>query len=414
MSSTFTNDIVAQAKGFDFVRAHFDCEKNRYSASNPDGYVNFGSAQNQLHGLELDSFLTDSSFRLQDAHYQSFSGTSDCRDAVARYLSDTARADVDSDHIVIGNGLISLLEALGRSLLDAGEKVLVPTPVFPGLVNALTLRLSSGVEFLHRSPTDGFRISSQSIETALREHREAGSRIKALLISSPGNPIGQVLSADELQQIHAIAREYECYLIVDEVYANSCFEGTRFHSAIELDADDVFVLGGLSKDFGLAGFATGWLHCRHDAVRQAVARQSHFFRLSAPIQHILTEVLATEFRNSYLARHQARLTKQYKLASNLLEKAGVKHEATESGLCLWLDLRNHLASLDADGEMELYKFLLNEHRVHISPGSGFKCQHHGYFRICFSQDTGVLMTGIARLAKGLEAFAVGAASCPAS
>lgn len=272
MTSAFTKTLAAQPSGFDFVKAHFDCEENRYSAANPNGFVNFGSAQNYLHGSELESFLPNVSFLHTDSHYRPFGGTEDCRQAVAAYLSDLTRdsqnsVDVDPNEILVGNGLISVLEALGRALLDDGDKVLVPTPVFPGLVNALTLRLQSGIEFLPTGPDDGFRISPQAIESSLRKHAEGGNRIKAVLICSPGNPVGQVLSLAELREIHRIAKSFDCPLIVDEIYASSCFDGVNFTSAIELQEQDVFILGGLSKDFGLAGFATAWLLCPDEDVR---------------------------------------------------------------------------------------------------------------------------------------------------
>jgi 1-aminocyclopropane-1-carboxylate synthase len=114
----------------------------------------------------------------------------------------------------------------------------------------------------------------------------------------------------------------------------------------------------------------------------------------------MTEVLAPEFRNDYLPRHQRMLKERYELASALFTEIGVPHEPTESGLCLWLNLRDRVALPDGAAEMQLYEFMLNEHRVHISPGSGFKTEHYGFFR----QDEELLREGIKRIAAGLAAF----------
>ena len=194
---------------------------------------------------------------------------------------------------------------------------------------------------------------------------------------------------------------FGCALIVDEIYAGSVFSGHEFTSAISLQSDNVYVLGGLSKDFGLAGHATGWLQSNNKKVMAAVAKQAHFFRLPAPVQGIVSAMLDPVWRESYLKVHREKLTETARVAINELRQAGIPVVDSEAGLCLWVDLTEYLPTKDADGEMALYERLLNEHRVHISPGSGFKSSHIGYFRLCFSQSIDVLREGIRRLVGGL-------------
>lgn len=409
MTSQFTQSLLNQQPGFDFVKAHFDCENNLYSRSNPDGYVNFGSAQNFLQADIRSQAIQKLTVDSEDCRYQPFTGTESCRAAVAEYLSQTAGVDlrdplaVNPRHVILGNGVISLLESLTVALLNDDERVLIPTPVFPGLVNAMSLRVRSGVHFMHTEAKDDFRLTPASLETELKQHA-ADQRIKAVLLCSPGNPIGQVFSRQEMHQFLVVAEQFDCALIVDEVYASSCFEGVPFCSAIELQSDRVYVLGGLSKDFGLAGFATGWLHIANDDVRQAVAKQSHFYRLPAPMTRITEAVLNPEFRHGYLQRHQSVLTACFQSVLNQLREAEISTSPTDSGLCLWLDLRAYLETQDSEGEMRLYQSLLNDYRVHISPGSGFHTPSVGFFRICISQNTETLQEGLARLITGLKAL----------
>ncbi|MEP3478064.1 MAG: pyridoxal phosphate-dependent aminotransferase [Fuerstiella sp.] len=408
MTSKFTQSILEQKPGFDFVAAHFACENDLFSQSNPDGFVNFGSAQNFLQTDQRLQLLQSLAVDSEDARYQPFAGTESCRRAVAEYMQQITAAGpyfadpVDPAHVVLGNGVISLLEALTIALLDSGDKVLVPTPVFPGLVNAMSLRVKSAVHFLHTTEHDDFRLTPARLEAELRAQASA-QKIRAVLLCSPGNPIGQVFSREELSEFLAIAQEFDCALIVDEVYAGSCLPDVAFCSAIELQSDHVYVLGGLSKDFGLAGFATGWLHVANDAVRKAVAKQSHFFRLPAPLLRMTEAVLQADFRDSYLKQHQRVLGDYFQDVTGRLRADQIAVTPTESGLCLWLDLRDYLQTQDADGEMRLYQSLLNDFRVHISPGAGFCTPSVGFFRICISQDRLTLDEGLARLAQGLDA-----------
>lgn len=408
MTSQFTKSLLSQKPSFDFVAAHFACENNLYSQANPEGYVNFGSAQNFLQSDQRSKLLQSLSVDTEDARYQPFAGTESCRAAVAKYLQQSTKSDlkdavvVDSSHVVLGNGLVSLLEALTIALLDEGDKVLIPTPVFPGLVNAMSLRVRSGVHFLHTKEDDEFRLTPASLEAELTA-QASSQQIRAVLLCSPGNPIGQVFSRQELCELLAVAKRFDCALIVDEIYAGSCLNGVSFCSAIELQSDHVYVLGGLSKDFGLAGFATGWLHVANDAVRRAVAKQSHFYRLPAPMLRMTETVLCAGVQDGYLKRHRQILSDCFQTVIKRFRSEKIAITPTGSGLCLWLDLRDCLTTSDADGEMRLYQSLLNDYRVHISPGAGFYTPDVGFFRICISQNSQTLHEGLTRLSRGLDA-----------
>jgi aspartate/methionine/tyrosine aminotransferase len=308
---------------------------------------------------------------------------------------------VSADSVVVGNGVISVLEALTVALLDQADSVLIPTPVFPGLVNAMSLRVRSLVELMDVGPDQEFRLTAAALESHLYQLRQEGKRVRAILLCSPGNPVGQVFSRSELREFLEVAELFECALIVDEIYAGSVYEGSTFVSAVSLKSPNVFVLGGLSKDFGLAGYAVGWLHSTNQNVIRAVAKQSHFFRLPAPTQRDVAAILEPTWRNGHLQRNRLALTETARTTVQTLQKAGIPVVSSESGLCLWLDLRSFLKTNDRDGEMELYLRLLEQHRVHISPSVGFKTTAVGHFRLCFSQRSEVLHEGLDRLIQGL-------------
>ena len=405
MSSRFTESVVQNKPKFDFVAAHFNCETDRFSEQNPAGYVNLGSAQNYLHPEQLADRLALVESQPDDVHYQPFNGTRQCRQSIADYMQRLSGVAVTADSIVVGNGVISVLEALTIALLDEGDSVLIPTPVFPGLVAAMSLRVRSKVELMETDPTDGFRLTPAAIEQHLLQLQNSGKNVRAILLCSPGNPVGQVFSREELSAFLEIALRFECALIVDEVYAGSIFQGHEFTSVVSLQNDSIYVLGGLSKDFGLAGYASGWLQSTNENTMAAVAKQAHFYRLPTPVQHAISAVLDSEWCEDYLDVHREKLTEMACLATQQIRAIGIPVVDAEAGLCLWMDLSAFLPSNDAAGEMELYEHLLNQHRVHISPGSGFKSSHLGYFRLCFSQPPEVLAEGLHRLAQGLQSVA---------
>ena len=230
---------------------------------------------------------------------------------------------------------------------------------FPGLIAATSLRVKSKVELMETTAENGFRLTPAALETELNRLRQNGKRVRAILICSPGNPVGHVFTSDELEEFLEVAEMFDCALIVDEVYAGSVFDGDEFVSATSLESESVFVLGGLSKDYGLAGHATGWLQSTNEKVVKAVAKQSHFFRLPAPIQRIVSAILHPAWREDYLFVHRQKLKEAEQIAREELANAGVPAAASQAGLCLWVDLSAFIDLDNPSAEMELYLSLIH-------------------------------------------------------
>ncbi len=404
MFSEFTKRLLNGSNGFDFVAAHFACEEDKFSASNPNGFVNLGSAQNFLGKAAIQSRLQSLDWNLEDTPYREFAGTESSRTAVANYLQDISGRSVDPNHVVIGNGLVSVLEAIGIAILDAGDHVLVPTPVFPGLITALTSRTQANFIKLETSADDQFQLSPSAIRAKLEFELKQDRPVKAVLLCSPGNPIGQVFTAAEVQQFVKIAEDFNVALIVDEIYASSCFDGVDFVSALTANSDHVITIGGLSKDFGLAGYTTAWACTGNEYIIKALQKQSHFFRLSAPIQRAIETFLEPQWQTSFTQSNRKHLSQHYADTCTELSELGIEVTPAQAGLVAWLDLRSYLKAADEDGQLELYRYLLEQHRVHLSPASGFHCRTPGFFRICFSQEQETLREGLRRIQRGLRQY----------
>ena len=404
MFSEFTKQLLNKSNGFDFVAAHFACKKDKFSETNPNGFVNLGSAQNFLGKTAIQSRLEALDWNLADTPYRDFAGTESSRTAVANYLQEISGRSVDPNHVVIGNGLVSVLEAIGIAILDAGDHVLVPTPVFPGLITALTSRTKVNFIPLETTADEQFRLSPSVLQAKLEFELKQDRPVKAVLLCSPGNPIGQVFTAEQIQQFVKIAEDFNVALIVDEIYASSCFDGVDFVSALTANSDHVITIGGLSKDFGLAGYTTAWACTSNEYIIKALQKQSHFFRLSAPIQRAIETFLEPEWRVPFTQSNRTKLSQHYTDMSTVLNELGVEVTPAQAGLVAWLDFRSYLKSADDDGQLALYRYLLEEHRVHLSPGSGFHCPAPGFFRICFSQEQETLREGLRRIQHGLRQY----------
>ena len=213
-----------------------------------------------------------------------------------------------------------------------------------------------------------------------------------------------MFTAAEVQQFVKIAEDFDVALIVDEIYASSCFDGVDFVSALTANSDYVITIGGLSKDFGLAGYTTAWACTSNEYIIKALQKQSHFFRLSAPIQRAIETFLEPQWRIPFTQSNRTKLSQHYADTCTALNELGVEVTPAQAGLVAWLDLRSYLSSADEDGQLALYRYLLEQHRVHLSPASGFHCRTLGFFRICFSQEQETLREGLRRIQQGLHQF----------
>ena len=182
MYSKFTSRLFNEESQFDFVAAHFACENDKFSNTNPGGFVNLGSAQNFLSKTAVVARLGSVKWQSQDTPYRAFSGTVDCRSAIASYLDDLSGRTVDPDQIVVGNGIIGILEALSISILDAGDSVLATTPIFLGLVTALTSRTQAEFIPLETLSENDFQLSPETLRSKLEFETARGKRIKAVLL----------------------------------------------------------------------------------------------------------------------------------------------------------------------------------------------------------------------------------------
>src|SRR5690606_9617068 len=127
--------------------------------------------------------------------------------------------------VVAGAGAV--LELLFFAICDPGDGVLVPTPSYAGFWADLETRDELTIVPVHRQSADEFRLTTEALDRALAE---AGRPVKALLLTTPDNPLGRVYSAAELNEILAWAERAEIHVVVDEVYALSVFGRRAFVS----------------------------------------------------------------------------------------------------------------------------------------------------------------------------------------
>ena len=390
--------------------AHFTAEADPFRPeSNPGGYVNVGTAENLLVWDLLAPWLRVArAVTAADARYAPLHGTAALRGRIALFLSGHGAA-VDPENLIIVSGATAALDVIATALCDHGEAIAVPVPYYGALDTDLAGR--SGAALLSVPPLAGGPAlpDAAALTEAVERARAAGSTVRALVLTSPHNPLGRVYRAAELRAYASACAELDLDLIADEVYARCAFAGPPFVSVREvasdvLDPGRLHVVWGFAKDFGLPGLKVGVLHTEDPEVRGAARELAYFAPVSTDTQWLLADLLADQDRvAALLSVSRERLASSYERTAGLLAAAGVPFRPAEAGFSIWIDLRGWLEAGTPAAEHALWRRLFTEGRVNLLPGAVFHHPEPGWFRLCHTTDPAVVAEAVSRLRRVLSA-----------
>lgn len=229
------------------------------------------------------------------------------------------------------------------------------------------------------------------MEEAYEKAREANINVKGLIITNPSNPLGITLDRDTLKSLVSFIHEKNIHLVCDEIYAATLFCSPKFISIAEViqemdcNRDLIHIVYSLSKDMGLPGFRVGIVYSYNDAVVNCGRKMSSFGLVSSQTQFFLASMLSDdEFVEKFLAESSKRLAKRYHIFTKRLEQVGINCLKGNAGLFFWMDLRHLLPQQTPEAEMKLWRTIVNDVKLNVSPGSSFHCQEPGWFRVCFA------------------------------
>ena len=203
--------------------------------------------------------------------YGPVAGEPALREAIARKLSQENGVPTTSDQVLVTNGGKQALYNLFQVLLDPGDVVLLPSPYWLSYPEMAALA-GAATTTIPSSAAEGFHLQPAALEAAITP------RSKLLVLNSPGNPTGAVLSRAELEGIAAVLRRHPHLAVVcDEIYEFLTAPGHEHHSlaAIAPDLTDrIFIASGCAKGWAMTGWRIGWLAGPTEVVKAASALQS--------------------------------------------------------------------------------------------------------------------------------------------
>jgi len=254
--------------------------------------------------------------------YTATLGLNSLREAIGAHYRSRFRVEVPASRIAITAGASGGLLCVTALYVDAGDEILVPDPGYPGYRHFV--RAFEGVaKTLPVSAATDFQPTLEMVRKAW------GPRTKGLLLGSPSNPTGTLISKDELARIAAFIAEREGVLMVDEIYQGLVY-GMEPWTAHGLPGE-VVLINSFSKYFCMTGWRLGWVVLPESALRGFEKLAQHLF-ISAPAaaQHAAESAFSSESL-SILEKRREEFARRRDFLVPALKKAGLTIPAEPHG-----------------------------------------------------------------------------------
>jgi aspartate/methionine/tyrosine aminotransferase len=354
--------------------------------------VRFDLAESGIKPMTVDELLTmagrDAALERMlgiSLGYSEARGTEELRQLLAALYHD-----VTPDEILVTTGAIEANFLLFNVLLNPGDHVIVVDPAYQQL-QSVPKAIGCDVSLWKLRPESDFRYDLDELEALVNV------RTRLIVINTPHNPTGSVLTPDEQQRVFEIAERVDARVMGDEAYRWLTLPGREpFAGPVRDLGERGISVGTLSKPFGLPGLRIGWIAATPELV-QACWSQRDYVSLSPGKLNDYLATLAIRQRAAIFERTQ-RIA-----AENLVTLEQWLHERED--LVSWAPPRGGLLGLlryDIDmPSMELADRLAAEASVMLAPGSAFGYEH--FLRVGIGGDPAVFREGLGRAASVLEA-----------
>ncbi len=320
-------------------------------------------------------------------HYTSSLGIPELRDAVSRHYRDKYGVEVDPERVIVTSGTSPALLLVYAALLDPGDEIILSDPGYACYPNM--------VEFVDGRPAevrvfeeDGFSYRPADIAAKL------GPRTRGIMINSPSNPTGNLLSAETLREIASLSRQ-GLYVVSDEIYHGLVYEG-RERSILEF-TDHAFVVNGFSKLYAMTGWRLGYLIAPPAFVRPIQKMQQNLFiSANAFVQHAGVAALT---QAGPAVEEMVRLyDERRRFLVTALKELGFRIAVEPRGAFYVLAGAGRFSRDSRAFALEL----LERAGVAVTPGIDFGRGGEGYIRFSYTTSLADIAEGVRRLGEYLE------------
>lgn len=324
--------------------------------------------------------------------YTSNFGTAELREEIAKKLEWENHILYTPTEILVTVGLSEAVFAVLAAILDEGDEILVPDPVWLNYINVPRFLGAVPVSYSLHEET-GFQMNLQEIKEKITP------KTKAIVLVTPNNPTGGVLEKDVLQDVAAIAQKNNLLVISDEIYERLIYDKAVHISIASLPGmkERTFTLNGMSKAYSMTGWRIGYV-AAPEAYIQAINKFHQHNTTCAPsfVQDAAVAALRDE------QDEVQRMVAEYERRRNYAVQAinaipGLHCTCPKGAFYIFINCK----ALGKSSE-ELASYLLDTAHIALVPGNVFGTGGEGYLRMSFANSYEHIVEGCSRLADAVR------------
>ena len=322
------------------------------------------------------------------SYYTGMSGLLTLRQAASDFVREKYQLDyAPENEILVTIGATEALSATLTAILEEGDKVLLPAPAYPGYEPIVNL---VGAEIVEIDTTEnGFVLTPEMLEKAILEQ---GDKLKAVILNYPANPTGITYSREQLEDLAAVLRKYEIFVVCDEVYSELTYTGENHVSLGTMLRDQAIIINGLSKSHAMTGWRLGFIFAPANFTAQLI--KSHQYLVTAAntmAQHAAVEALtagkndAEPMKKEYIQRRDYIIEKMTALGFEIIKPDGAFYI---------------FAKIPAGYNQDSFAFLKDfaqKKAVAFIPGAAFGRYGEGYVRLSYAASMETIKEAMKRL-----------------
>jgi aspartate aminotransferase len=302
--------------------------------------------------------------------YTVVSGIPELRKAIVeRHACDFGSDYAPEEAVFTTGGKLALFNAI-QVLVDHGDEVILPVPYWVSFKDIIQYA-GGKVVFLETEESENFRITADAIEKAITP------RTKAIVLNSPSNPAGSIVSPADLERIVRLAHERGIYLLLDECYVYLQYTGALVSGGSFTDCKEhIIVLGSLSKTYAMTGWRAGYalgpkpiIAAMSKLQSQSTSSTASFVQKAAVAALNGSQECVSEMRADYLSLRD-------RILGRLAEISGITCTRPEGAFYVYPNVSAYLGKPGAQSAMELAGRLLHEAHVVTVPGEAFGTKEH--------------------------------------
>ena len=324
-------------------------------------------------------------------HYTSNFGLMELRQAIADKLKRENNVDYTASEVLVTVGLSEAVFAVLATILEEGDEILVPDPVWLNYINVPNLLGAKAVTYGLTEET-GFQMNLEEVKAKITP------KTRAIVIITPNNPTGGVLSEDVLKELAEIAVSNDLMVISDEVYERLVYDGAKHISIVSLPSmkERTFTMNGMSKAYAMDGWRLGYVA----APEEYILAMNKFHQHNTTCAPNFVQVAAIAALNEE-GDEVKEMVKEYQRRRDYAVKAineipGLHCECPKGAFYIFINCKSlNIKSAD------LSAYLLEEAKIALVPGDVFGPGGEGYLRMSFANSYENVVEGCAQLKKAV-------------